>query len=116
MPSPGAYKFFQIKGFTNKTLADSVINTVKGVIMENTTSIDNYKSKAQANLASVIDHLKDVLHLFELRDALQKKVDTYTVDNLNYDHLDHRRDCLILSYLNKKLNEIKRIKTNYQYA
>jgi len=115
VPNPGAYKFFQIKGFTNKTLADSVINTL-GVIMENITSIDKYKSRVRANLASVIDHLKDVLHLLELRDELQKKVDTYTVDNLNYDHLDHRRDCLILSYLNKKVHEHKRIKTNYQYA
>lgn len=115
MPNPGAYKFFLIKGFTNKTLADSVINTL-GVIMDNTTSIDNYKSKVRANLAGVIDHLKDVLHLLELRDALQKKVDTYTVDNLDYDHLDHRRDCLILSYLNKKVNDSKRIKKNYQYA
>ena len=85
--------------------------------MINNISINNNnRLSVRSNLSNVIDHLKDVLHLLELRDALQDKVDTYSVENTNYDHLDHRRDCLILSYLNKKVNDSKRIKTDYQYA
>lgn len=84
--------------------------------MEQLVQTNNYKSNVRTNLVSIIDHLKDVLHLLELRDALQEKIDTYEVDNTSYDYKDYRRDSLILSYLNKKINDSKRIKTDYQYA
>jgi hypothetical protein len=67
-------------------------------------------------LENTISHLNDVLHLIEMRDALQARIDTYTVENLSYDLHDHRIDCEVLTYLNKRINDKKRIKTNYQYA
>ena len=38
--------------------------------------------------------------------ALQKKVDTYTVENTNYDLLDHKMDCKILAYLYKRMDKL----------
>jgi hypothetical protein len=134
VPNPGAYKFFQIKGFTFETLTVSVINTLKGVInmknkkmntktmehvnetIQNSIRHKDYKENIRNNLQNIIKHLEELHEVMVLRDSLQAKVDTYTVDNLSYDIEDHRRDCKILHYLNNKIKNFKRIKTDYQYA
>ena len=58
-----------------------------------------------------IQELQQMLDKYEeLNDmayALQKKVDTYTVENTNYDLLEHKLDCKILAYLNKRLDQLE---------
>ena len=58
-----------------------------------------------------IQELQQMLDKYEeLNDmayALQKKVDTYTVENTNYDLLEHKLDCKILAYLNKRMDKLE---------
>lgn len=68
------------------------------------------------NLGELIQHLKSVHDLMEMRDALMIKIDTYDAKDSSYSLIDHRRDCKILTYLENRINDKKRIKTNYQYA
>ena len=45
--------------------------------------------------------------LMEMADALQRKVDSYTVENTSYNLLDHKTDCKILVYLNDKIQDMQ---------
>ena len=45
--------------------------------------------------------------LIEMADALQRKVDTYTVENTSYDLLDHKTDCKILVYLHDRVQDVE---------
>ena len=99
----------------NKNIKSKTIETIN-VSIQNAIKHKEYKKKIRHNLSITIEHLNDVLFLLELKDALQEKIDTYEVDDTSYSYKDYRRDNLILSYLNKKVNDSKRIKTDYQYA
>lgn len=84
--------------------------------MENNNNNNKYTYNSRSVLKNTIDHLTGVLELIEMRDTLQARVDTYTVENTAYNLLDHRTDVEILRYLNNRIQDKKRIKTNYQYA
>lgn len=83
---------------------------------QNNLANKKHMEKNRDNLSRIIEHLKSVHSLMEMRDALKCKIDTYAIDNLDYGLEDHRLDCMVYKYLNDQIQKKQRIKTDCQYA